>query len=237
MVPVNDMGSNPNADSQSTGTDPNEWNLKGITNIVLYLTWCLGAILLGIILAIVFSKSYRTRVFNSMTKVVLCIGCALEKAVLGIGSLMVGTVKWVPGAVQKTAISASRAFQSLHLGLRNKRARTQHEAVELQTAGHKNSKDSPASAASPVVLETFPAANGAVELAETQNRHEGTSSTVGSQDSTGDGFGISCGTDTDVMENLEQGKGPSSTLENETLAEQDLSVRGASEDYIRQGLV
>lgn len=240
MAPVNDMSSSSNVDSNGTGTDPKEWKLKGIANFVLYLIWCLGLILVVIIIVVVSNKSYRTRVFNFMTEVIHCIGRALGKTVLGIGNLVVGIVRWVSGALEKITIYTGRALRNLHLGLRSKRARTQQDAIELQAGGYKNvSNSSPTSATSPVFLTTFTPLGGDVELGETQNRNEGTSSTLGSQDVTSHGFGISFAfaKDTEVKGSPEQRKGPSSTLENETLAEQDLSVREASEDYIRQGLV
>ncbi|KAL8745146.1 MAG: hypothetical protein Q9184_007910 [Pyrenodesmia sp. 2 TL-2023] len=238
MAPVNDMTNNFDADFKDTGTDPNEWKLKGIANFVLYLIWSLGVILVVIIIGIVSSKSYRTRVVSFLTKVFFGISRSLTKAMLGIGNLIFGIVQWVSDTLQKTTIFAGRAFRNLHMRLRSKPACTQHEAIELQTGGHKNASTSPpTSAASPVILTTFAAAGGDVELGDTQNRQECASSTLGSQDVTGHGFGISFGKDSEAKGTLEQRKGPSSTLENGKLAEQDLSVREASEDYIRQGLV
>ncbi len=213
MAPFGDVGNNSN--SNSTKTDTNERNQ-------FYLVWGSVLALVAIIIAIVSNKRFQTRVYNSMTKVVLGIGCTLGKARVRI-----------EGLILKVFHAVSNFFRHPQQRLRSEGAQT--PAIKLRKIGHKkDSKGPPASPASPAVIATK-AVGGDPELGETRKKQEATSSTSGSEDITDCRFGIVASSVAGGNAG-ENNRWDSATV-NAVLAEQDLSVREASDDYVRQGLV
>ncbi|KAI4170117.1 MAG: hypothetical protein LQ346_008898 [Caloplaca aetnensis] len=215
MAPLSDMSNDAASNnSNNMDTDSNERNH-------FYLVWGSVLTLVAITIAIGSNKRFQTRVYKFMTKIVFGIGRTLGKAKVQIGRL-----------IDKVFHAVSDCFRYPQQPRRCERAPT--PAVKLQKIGHKKaSKDSPASAASPAIFASR-AVDGDVEREETQKKHETTSSTLGSEDITNCGFGIVA---TSVTGDNADGSQWNSSAERSALAEQDLSVREASEDYVRQGLM